>query len=132
MLTMLIDNMGLDEQWGGYLVNNPRGITKYELSGHEADVISWKITGNVGGEYYLDKARGPLNEGRLYAERHGFHRPSPPSNLWKTLARWTDYIPQVSDSTPRRFSCICPLAGIFRFTFSLAILLPRRIGCSFM
>ncbi|KAL2851105.1 beta-galactosidase extracellular [Aspergillus pseudoustus] len=84
VLTVVVDNMGLDEQWGGYSVKNPRGITSYELSGRKAAEISWKITGNFGGEDYVDKVRGPLNEGGLFAERHGFHQPSPPVKPWKT------------------------------------------------
>ena len=36
---------------------------------------SWKLTGNLGGEDYVDKVRGPLNEGGLFAERQGYHLP---------------------------------------------------------
>jgi hypothetical protein len=43
------------------------------------------MTGNLGGEQYLDLVRGPLNEGDIYAERQGYHLPSPPSSVWKTL-----------------------------------------------
>jgi beta-galactosidase len=38
------------------------------------------LTGNLGGEQYVDKVRGPLNEGGLYAERQGLHLPAPPVN----------------------------------------------------
>ena len=86
ILTVLIDNTGLDEDGtvGSEEMKNPRGILGYELSGRNAKDISWKLTGNLGGEDYLDKARGPLNEGGLYAERQGFHQPEPPSASWKS------------------------------------------------
>ena len=63
-------------------MKTPRGILSYSLSGHTATDISWKITGNLGGENYIDKTRGPLNEGGLYAERQGYHLPDPPSSGW--------------------------------------------------
>lgn len=43
----------------------PRGVLDYSLSGHEKSDISWKITGNLGGEDYQDRTRGPLNEGKF-------------------------------------------------------------------
>ena len=56
----------------------------YALAGHPATDITWKLTGNFGGEDYPDKARGPLNEGGLYGERQGYHLPSPPSANWSS------------------------------------------------
>jgi hypothetical protein len=35
------------------------------------DFDYWKIQGNLGGEDYPDKVRGPLNEGGLFVERQG-------------------------------------------------------------
>ncbi|KAL2002782.1 hypothetical protein VTN02DRAFT_5941 [Thermoascus thermophilus] len=86
VFTVLIDNMGLDESWtiGTDEMKNPRGILDYRLSGRDASAITWKLTGNLGGEDYLDKVRGPLNEGGLYAERQGWHQPEPPSQQWKS------------------------------------------------
>lgn len=83
-LTILIDNNGLDENWvvGPDLMKAPRGILDYALSSHAKSDVRWKITGNLGGEKYIDKERGPLNEGGLYAERQGFTQPSPPSRDW--------------------------------------------------
>lgn len=85
VFTVLIDNMGLDEDFrvGSDKMKNPRGILKYALSGRDQSAITWKLTGNLGGEDYQDKARGPLNEGGLYAERQGYHLPSPPTGNWK-------------------------------------------------
>lgn len=65
---------------------SPRGILDYRLSGHEQWDIEWKITGNLGGESFLDKVRGPLNEGGLYAERQGYHLPGAPLDEWKSSA----------------------------------------------
>lgn len=85
VLTVLVDNMGLDEDWtvGDDSMKSPRGILDYSLlSGTNTTLpksnITWKLTGNLGGEQYRDKARGPLNEGGLYIERQGYHLPSPP------------------------------------------------------
>lgn len=86
VLTLLIDNMGLEENFnvGGDMLKSPRGILEYELVGRRPEDISWKFTGNLGGEDYQDKVRGPLNEGGLYAERQGWHQPAPPSQTWKS------------------------------------------------
>ena len=86
VITILIDHMGLDENWvvGGEMMKNPRGILRYQLADRPQDVITWKMTGNLGGEQYADKTRGPLNEGALFAERQGYHLPSPPTSSWAT------------------------------------------------
>ena len=86
VLTILQDQMGFDENQltGADQMKIPRGILSYSLSGHHPSDVSWKITGNLGGESYVDKSRGPLNEGGLYAERQGYHLPKPPSNGWLT------------------------------------------------
>lgn len=78
--------MGLDEDGtvGSDDMKNPRGILDYTLSGRDPSVITWKLTGNLGGEDYEDKVRGPLNEGGLYVERQGFHQSSPPIQNWKS------------------------------------------------
>lgn len=80
--TLVIDNMGLDENWviGTDTTKNPRGILDYDLAGHAQSDVVWKLTGNLGGEDYADRTRGPLNEGGLWAERQGYHLPSPPVN----------------------------------------------------
>ncbi|KAF4471176.1 beta-galactosidase [Fusarium albosuccineum] len=89
VITVLIDHMGLHDNWlaDAQEMKEPRGILDYELSGHpnQSDV-SWKMTGNIGGEFYLDRSRGPLNEGSLYVERQGFHLPGAPINRWKKTA----------------------------------------------
>jgi len=84
VLTILVDNQGLVEN--GYAgkdsMKTPRGILDYVLDGQAQSAITWKITGNLGGEQYIDKVRGPLNEGGLFAERQGFTQPFPPVQNW--------------------------------------------------
>ena len=84
VITVLIDETGLDENYsvGDNTEKNPRGITGYNLAGHPATDVTWKITGNLNGLNYEDKVRGPLNEGGLWAERHGYHLPGSPISSW--------------------------------------------------
>jgi hypothetical protein len=85
-VTVVVDNQGLDENWtiGTETMKNPRGILDYSLSGHAKSDVTWKLTGNLGGEDYLDISRGPLNEGGLYVERQGLHLPGALSaSAWK-------------------------------------------------
>jgi hypothetical protein len=84
VLSVLIDHMGQDEEAPGTdAIKFPRGILNYGISGHDQSDVSWKLTGNLGGEQYQDLVRGPLNEGSMYAERQGYHYPSPPDSKWK-------------------------------------------------
>ncbi|KAK3047856.1 hypothetical protein LTS18_013049 [Coniosporium uncinatum] len=64
-------------------MKTPRGILDYALSGREKSEITWKLTGNLGGEDYRDRIRGPLNEGSFYVERQGYHLPGPPLQQWR-------------------------------------------------
>lgn len=84
VLTVVMDHMGMNGNWwvGEEQQKNPRGILNYQLSGYEQSDIHWKITGNLGGEDYIDRERGPQNEGGLLAERQGYHWPKPPSDGW--------------------------------------------------
>lgn len=84
VLTIVIDHMGNDENFPANVqtMKDPRGILDYNLQGREKSSISWKITGNLGGEKYHDLSRGPLNEGALYAERQGYHLPGAPTGQW--------------------------------------------------
>jgi hypothetical protein len=83
VLTVLVDNMGNPQNAlvGADEMKTPRGIMEYGfgMSGGDAPDIKWKVTGNFGGEDYVDKARGPLNEGGLFAERQGLHLPGAPA-----------------------------------------------------
>jgi hypothetical protein len=62
--------MGFEENGsaGTSDMKTPRGILDYSLSGHDKSDISWKLTGNLGGEDYRDHTRGPLNEGKPTCE----------------------------------------------------------------
>ncbi|RDW74825.1 beta-galactosidase-1 [Coleophoma cylindrospora] len=92
-LTVLIDHMGQDEEAPGTdAVKFPYGILDYALSGHSKLDLDWKMTGNLGGEQYYDPARGPRNEGAMYAERQGYHLPNPPSSGWKVSSLIQDGI----------------------------------------
>lgn len=86
VITVLIDHMGLEESGtvGSDQMKTPRGILNYALAGRDDTAITWKLTGNLGGEGYRDTVRGPLNEGAMYAERQGWHLPNPPSQSWES------------------------------------------------
>ena len=91
--TVLIDHTGQDEEGPGTdAIKFPRGILDYSLSGHPLRDVQWKITGNFGGEQYPDLARGPRNEGSMFAERQGYHLPDPPSGNWSVSSPVTDGI----------------------------------------
>jgi hypothetical protein len=87
VITVVIDNMGLNENWvvGADDMKRPRGILDFRLSGHSKRDVTWRLTGNLGGENFFDKARGPLNEGGMWAERQGFHLPAPPVSGWQKV-----------------------------------------------
>lgn len=96
IVTVLIDNMGLDEDYTPgeddhflpdvEILKKPRGILDFSLASRPQSAVSWKLTGNLGGEDYQDHTRGPLNEGGLYAERQGYHLPGAPTSDWATSA----------------------------------------------
>jgi len=85
VLTILIDHMGMEQNTflGKDMMKAPRGILNYTLSGHGDASLEWKVTGNLGGEQYRDHARGPFNEGSMFAERQGFHLPDAPVQGWR-------------------------------------------------
>ncbi|EKG19540.1 Glycoside hydrolase family 35 [Macrophomina phaseolina MS6] len=84
VITVVLDTTGISENWvtGAEEAKLPRGILNYDLAGHDASDVTWKLTGNLGGEKYIDKSRGPLNEGGLFAERQGYHLPGAPTDDW--------------------------------------------------
>ena len=94
VLTVVSDQMGMDENYevGQNEMKNPRGILRYHLGGHSRKDIKWKLTGNLHGENYEDKVRGPLNEGGLWAERHGYHLPGAPISSWASSSGPTEGI----------------------------------------
>jgi len=84
VLTVVLDNTGNAQNAlvGGDEMKAPRGILEYgfQTSGGAGPEVKWKVTGNLGGESYVDKVRGPLNEGGLFAERMGYHQPGAPAD----------------------------------------------------
>lgn len=83
VLTLLVDHMGLTGNYypGNDTLRDPRGLTSYALSASSQSIpVTWKLTGNLGGERYVDKTRGPLNEGAMFFERQGFHLPGAPTH----------------------------------------------------
>ncbi|KAI2623939.1 glycoside hydrolase family 35 protein [Hypomontagnella submonticulosa] len=86
VFTVVVENMGLSENWviGYDEMKKPRGILgwRLETSKSTGTPITWKLTGNLGGEDYRDRARGPLNEGGMFAERKGYHLPGTPTESW--------------------------------------------------
>ncbi|TFK43322.1 glycoside hydrolase family 35 protein [Crucibulum laeve] len=87
VLTILQDHMGYEEDWtaGSDAFKTPRGIINYSFVGSNSTTVStWKVTGNLGGESYVDKTRGPLNEGGLFGERQGWHLPGFNDAAWAT------------------------------------------------
>ncbi|KAJ4353285.1 uncharacterized protein N0V89_005012 [Didymosphaeria variabile] len=113
VLTVLVDNQGLDETWtiGEDTSKNPRGIMDYDLDAHDKEDVSWKLTGNLGGEDYVDKTRGPLNEGGLFVERNGLHLPG----ALDSDASWTN------SSGPVESGIAKPGVGFFGAEFELDI-----------
>ncbi|KAG9054012.1 hypothetical protein FS842_006438 [Serendipita sp. 407] len=88
VLTVLQDNMGMDETGWPYDANkskSPRGVRGYSLlSG--AKFTTWKVQGRAGGyRHYVDKHRGILNTGGFYGERLGWHLPEFDDSSWKHL-----------------------------------------------
>lgn len=124
VITVVIDNMGLDENWviGTETMKNPRGILNYKLDGHNQSDVTWKLTGNVGGEDYADISRGPLNEGALFVERQGLHLPGA---LSATSLDWKDSAGPVNDGITG------PGIGFFATEFDLALPSGYDIPLSF-
>ncbi|EKM53444.1 glycoside hydrolase family 35 protein [Phanerochaete carnosa HHB-10118-sp] len=92
VLTAVLDPTGLEEDYNGDdTFKTPRGIRGYSLLG-SGDFDFWKIQGNLGGEDFPDKVRGPLNEGGLFVEREGAHLPGFPATNWKQSRSCTPYI----------------------------------------
>ena len=109
VLTVLMDHMGLDQMFPAspQYMKDPRGILDYSLSSREKSAVSWKLTGNLGGEHYRDWTRGPLNEGATFPERHGYHLPYAP-------------LSQLEERSP--FEKISPMSvGFYATTFNLSL-----------
>lgn len=51
-ITVLIDHMGMNQNGdiGAETMKFPRGILDYNLVGRKKSDVTWKLTGNLGGE----------------------------------------------------------------------------------
>lgn len=92
VLTVVVDNMGNAQNGlvGGDEMKAPRGVMEYRFEmggGGDQPEVRWRMTGNLGGEGYLDKTRGPLNEGGLWVERMGYHQPGVPKEKLEAAGR---------------------------------------------
>ncbi|KAI1654864.1 glycoside hydrolase family 35 protein [Daldinia decipiens] len=120
VFTVLIDHMGQDEEAPGTdAIKAPMGIINFDLDGREKSDVAWKITGNLGGESYYDLARGPRNEGGMFAERQGYHQPKPPSEDWQSSNPVTEGIRSAG-------------VGFFTTTFSLDVPAGYDVPLSFV
>ncbi|KAF3903977.1 Beta-galactosidase [Arthrobotrys entomopaga] len=84
VITILQDHMGLEQSWFGGQENFKltRGLSDYSFGGATPTLKYWKVTGNLGGEKFVDWARGGLNEGGLFAVRKGYHLPGLDDSAW--------------------------------------------------
>ncbi|TEB20124.1 glycoside hydrolase family 35 protein [Coprinellus micaceus] len=74
VITVIHDNMGLNESHSGSDPKSPRGIRGFKLD--TGLFGEWKVQGKVGGYHdFPDRTRGVLNEGGLFGERVGWHLP---------------------------------------------------------
>lgn len=106
VLSVLVENMGHNQEEYSGAFKEPRGLTVATLDGSSA-ATSWKIQGNRGGETPIDPVRGPLNNGGLYGERMGWSLQGYPDRDWQTTRLPT----QVADAG----------IGWYRTTFTLDI-----------
>ncbi|KAK5078615.1 hypothetical protein LTR64_002971 [Lithohypha guttulata] len=120
IVTIFIDHLGLTENFnpGNDTMREPRGLLSYNLttSTTASIPIIWKLTGNLNGEHYIDKTRGPLNEGGMFFERQGYHLPSAPLTN-------TSVFPSQNDSPLAGFSG--PGLRFYATTFPLDLQTPE-------
>lgn len=87
VLSVLVDNMGHNQEGHSGDSQEPRGLASATLTGAGAPTpIRWRIQGSRGGESPVDAVRGPLNNGGLYGERMGWSLPGFPDHAWASVA----------------------------------------------
>jgi beta-galactosidase GanA len=86
VLAVMVRDNGHNEDGG---VNDAqkegRGLISATFAGGSspaASAVSWKVQGNLGGENPVDTARGILNAGGQYGERHGWQLPGYRDSSW--------------------------------------------------
>ena len=91
-IAVLVMSSGHDEDFSptdGY--KSPRAICTAILQGANTP-IRWRIQGALGGQQLVDRVRGPVNNGGLYGERHGWFLPGYPDTSWANVKlphRWS-------------------------------------------
>ncbi|KAG7091627.1 hypothetical protein E1B28_010647 [Marasmius oreades] len=105
VITIVQDNMGLDEQNAVNSMKSPRGVRGFQLN--TGTFSQWRVQGKIGGyTNFPDKARGVLNEGGLFGERKGWHLPGFDTSSWATVSN---------------LSLSSPGVGFFVNTFNLSL-----------
>ncbi|KAK7688664.1 hypothetical protein QCA50_008202 [Cerrena zonata] len=118
VLTVVMDNMGVQEDNANAQYKLPIGITGFKLN--NGSISTWKIQGKKGGYLnYPDKVRGVLNEGGLFGERQGWHLPGFDTSKWTPRS--------LSDGLPSGKSGI----GFFVTTFDLSIPEGKDVNIAF-
>jgi beta-galactosidase GanA len=87
VLSVMVRNNGHNEDGG---VNDAhkegRGLISATFANAQSAPVdlgpTWKVQGNLGGEDLVDPARGLVNAGGLYGERHGWHLPGLDDSGW--------------------------------------------------
>jgi beta-galactosidase len=85
VLSVLVDNMGHNEEEYPDAFKEARGLTDATLVGSTTS-IAWRIQGTRGGESLVDPVRGPMNNGGLYGEREGWSLPGYPDQAWQSVS----------------------------------------------
>ncbi|MGW5242228.1 beta-galactosidase [Monashia sp. NPDC004114] len=89
VLSVMVRNNGHNEDGG---VNDAHKEGRGLISAAYTDAtgaaaqpaITWRVQGNLGGEDIVDPARGVMNAGGLFGERHGWHLPGYADDSWSS------------------------------------------------
>ncbi|NII10786.1 beta-galactosidase [Oleiagrimonas sp. C23AA] len=84
VLSVLVSNMGHNQEGHSGDSQEPRGLTAATLTG-ALTPIRWRIQGARGGETPPNLVRGPMNNGGLYGERAGWSLPGYPDAHWASV-----------------------------------------------
>ncbi|HET7799024.1 MAG TPA: beta-galactosidase [Humibacillus xanthopallidus] len=91
VLSVMVRNDGHNQDGG---VNDAhkegRGLISATFAASTAATVpvspTWRIQGNIGGEDLVDPARGVVNAGGQYGERHGWTLPGYDASAWPTAS----------------------------------------------
>ncbi|KAI0033132.1 glycoside hydrolase family 35 protein [Vararia minispora EC-137] len=109
VITIVQDNMGLDEASSVVSEKSSRGVRGFKLnpSGHFSE---WRVQGKLGGYTdFPDRVRGVMNDGGLFGEREGWHLPGFDTSSWVSR--------DLSEGLPNKTAGV----GFFVTTFDLAL-----------